>query len=71
MARGKRISLEDKLIKIDDEILNMEHSLKELKETRKEIEEQIRMNRLIELEELISEKGMNFDEVKELINNKE
>lgn len=70
MARGRKssLSLDEQLEKITVEIDNMESSLKELKKAKKDLEEQIRQARLVELDELISEKGLSFDEVKELLN---
>lgn len=68
MARGvKRLTLEEQLAKIDSEISNMESSLNELRETKKDLEEQIKMNRLAELDELITAKGISFDTLKELL----
>ena len=68
MARGRKsLSLDEQLVKITTEIENMEFSLKEMKQTKKELEEQIKMARLSELDELISEKGLSFEEVKELL----
>ena len=46
----------------------MESSLKEMKQAKKDLEEQIKQARLAELDEIISEKGLSFDEVKELLN---
>ena len=72
MARGARkLSLDEQLNRITDEIEKMEESLKEMRKVKKELEEQIRQNRLIELDEIISQKGLSFDDVKELPNNKE
>lgn len=72
MARGvRKLSLDEQLDKITNEIENMEDSLKEMKKAKKELQEQIRQNKLEELDELISEKGLSFDEVKELLNSKE
>lgn len=73
MARGRKptLSLDEQLAKITTEIENMESSLKEMKKTKKELEEQIKQARLTELGEIISEKGLSFDEVKELLNGKE
>ena len=72
MARGvRKLSLDEQLNRITDEIENMEESLKEMRKVKKELEEQIRQNKLIELDEIISQKGLSFDEVKELLNNKE
>ena len=70
MARGRKpaLTLEEQLAKITEEIENMESSLKELKKSKKDLEEQIKMNRLSELEKLISESGLSYDEVKELLN---
>lgn len=70
MARGRKslLSLDEQLEKITVEIDNMESSLKELKKAKKDLEGQIRQARLVELDELISEKGLSFEEVKELLN---
>ena len=68
MARGrKNLTLDEQLAKITTEIENMEASLKEMKQAKKELEDQIRQTRLAELDELISEKGLSFEEVKELL----
>lgn len=68
MARGKKnLSLDEQLSKITSEIENMEISLKEMKNAKKNLEEQIKQARLAELDELISEKGLSFDEVKEML----
>ena len=68
MARGrKNLTLDEQLAKITTEIENMETSLKEMKQAKKELEDQIRQTRLAELDELISEKGLSFEEVKELL----
>ncbi len=70
MARGRKatLSLEEQLSKITTEIEDMESSLKEMMAAKKEIEEQIKMNRLAELDELITAKGISFDDLKELLN---
>ena len=68
MARGrKNLTLDEQLAKITTEIENMETSLKEMKQAKKELEDQIRQTRLAELDEPISEKGLSFEEVKELL----
>ena len=68
MARTKKnLSLEEQLAKITNEINNMEESLKKLKSTKKELEEQIKQARLSELDELITEKGLTFEDVKALL----
>ena len=69
MARGRKaaLSLDEQLAKITTEIENMETSLKEMKQAKKELEDQIRQTRLAELDELISEKGLTFEQVRELL----
>ena len=67
MARGKKLSLDEQLAKITTEIENMEKSLKEMKQAKKDLEEQIKQARLSELDDIISEKGLSFEEVKELL----
>ena len=68
MPRGKKnLTLDEQLAKISAEIENMENSLKELKKTKKELEEQIKQARLSELDELITEKGMSIEDIKELL----
>ena len=68
MARGRKaLSLDEQLVKITTEIDNMENSLKEMKKAKKDLEDQIKQARLAELDEIISEKGLSFEEVKELL----
>ena len=67
MARGKKLSLDEQLAKITTEIDNMESSLKEMKKAKKDLENQIKQARLSELDDIISEKGLSFEEVKELL----
>ena len=68
MARGRKaLSLDEQLEKITAEIDNMESSLKEMKKAKKDLEEQIKQARLAELDDIISEKGLSFEEVKELL----
>ena len=72
MARGRKsLSLDEQLKKITTEIENMESSLKEMKKAKKDLEDQIKQARLSELDDIISEKGLSFDEVKELLGCKE
>ena len=69
MARGRKaLSLDEQLEKITTEIENMESSLKEMKKAKKDLEDQIKQARLAELDDIISEKGLSFEEVKELLN---
>ena len=68
MARGRKsLSLDEQLAKITTEIENMELSLKEMKKAKKDLEEQIKQARLAELDEIISEKGLSFEEVKKML----
>ena len=68
MARGRKsLSLDEQLAKITTEIENMELSLKEMKKSKKDLEDQIKQARLAELDELISEKGLSFEEVKKML----
>ena len=68
MARGRKsLSLDEQLAKITTEIENMESSLKEMKKAKKDLEDQIKQARLSELDDIISEKGLSFEEVKELL----
>ena len=68
MARGRKsLTLDEQLAKITTEIENMESSLKELKQAKKDLEEQIKQARLAELDEIISEKGLSFEEVKKML----
>lgn len=68
MARGRKsYTLDEQLEKITNEIENMEKSLKEMRQAKKELEEQIRQNRLIELDDLMTEKGLSFEELKEML----
>ena len=68
MARGRKaLSLDEQLAKITTEIENMESSLKEMKKAKKDLEDQIRQTRLAELDEIITEKGLTFEQVRELL----
>ena len=68
MARGRKsLTLDEQLAKITTEIDKMESSLKEMKQAKKDLEYQIKQARLAELDDIISEKGLSFEEVKELL----
>ena len=73
MARGRKaaLTLDEQLEKITAEIDNMENSLKEMKKAKKDLENQIKQARLTELDELISEKGLSFEEVKKMLSREE
>ena len=68
MARGKKkLTLDEQLTKVTAEIEATGTTLTELKATKKELESQIHQQRLFELDELIQEKGLSFDEIKEML----
>ena len=68
MGRGRKsLTLDEQLAKITTEIENMELSLKEMKQAKKDLEEQIKQARLAELDDIISEKGLSFEEVKKML----
>lgn len=72
MARGrKKLSLDEQLKQIIIEIQNTENSLNEMKQKKKELEEKIKQQQLNELNDLIAAKGLTFDEVKRMLENKE
>lgn len=69
MARtSKKLSLEEQLANLTNEIDEMENTLKKMKETKKELENQIKTSKMLELDELITSKGLSYEEVKELLN---
>ena len=69
MARGRKaaLSLDEQLAKMNTEIDNMESSLKEMKKAKKDLEDQIKQARLSELDDIISERGLSFEEVKKML----
>ena len=73
MARGRKaaLTLDEQLEKITAEIDNMENSLKEMKKAKKDLEDQIKQARLSELDDIISEKGLSFEEVKKMLSREE
>lgn len=69
MARGRKKALtpDEQLTKVIQEIEATEIQLKELKNKKKELEEQIRANRISELDAFISSHGLSIEDVKELL----
>lgn len=69
MARPKKVMLtpEEQLEKITADIDAAKANLKELEQQKKELEVQVKMDRLTELDELISASGKSLEEVKELL----
>ena len=69
MARGRKkaLTLDEQFEKVIDDIAETEAQLKELKNTKKELEEQLKTNRIAELDEFISSRGLSIEDVKELL----
>ncbi len=68
MVRGKKsYTLVEQLERTTSEIEDLEIHLKELKRSKKELEEQIKLNRLSELDKLIAASGKSFEEIKEFL----
>ena len=72
MARGRKkaLTLDEQLEKVVSEIAETESKLKELKDTKKELEEQVKMNRVAELDDFITSHGLSIEDVKELLEKK-
>ena len=69
MARGRKkaLPLNEQIEQLTSEIEEMEAALKELKKTRKELEDKIDIEKLSNLDSLITAKGLTYDEVIELL----
>jgi predicted alpha/beta-fold hydrolase len=67
MARGKRLTLHEQLEKINQMIAEKEESLKTLQEQKTQCEQELKMNRLAELDELITNSGRSYEEIRELL----
>ena len=72
MARGRKkaLTLDEQLQKVVSEIKETEERLEELKDKRDELEEQLKMNRIAELDDFISSRGLSIEEVKEILEKK-
>ena len=70
MPRPKKVILtpEEQLEKLISDIEATKATLKEMEQQKKNLEVQIKMNRLSELDELITASGKSFDDVKALLN---
>ena len=66
-GRKKALTLDEQLEKIISDITETEERLKELKTKKLVVEEQLKMNRIVELDNFISSQGLSIDEVKELL----
>ena len=73
MARTKKVVLtpEEQLEKLIADIETTEADLKEMKKQKKELEMQIKLDRLSELDEIITASGRSIEEVKELLGGNE
>lgn len=68
MPRGRKsYTLDEQLNKVTNEIEIMENELKKMKQLRVELEQQIRQNKLAELDQLMSSKGLSFEDLKEML----
>ena len=69
MARTKKVILtpEEQLEKLTSDIEAAKISIKKMEKQKKEIAEQIKINRLTELDELITASGKSFEDVKALL----
>lgn len=70
MARRKtHYTLDEEYKMLVERINSTEQSLSEMKTKKKELEEKIKQQKLEEIYAMIQEKGMDLDQVKELIEN--
>lgn len=69
MARKKEVVLtpEEELKQIVADIQQTRETLKSLEKSKKELEEKIKIDRLAALDELITQSGKSYDEVKALL----
>lgn len=69
MARKKKVALtpEEQLNQIISDIEKTKENLKSLEKSKKALEEKIKMDRLAALDEIITQSGKSYDEVKALL----
>lgn len=69
MARTKKVILtpEEQLEKLSADIEAAKSSIKEMEKQKKELEAQIKMDRLSEIDELITASGKSIEEIKEIL----
>lgn len=69
MARTKKVILtpEEQLEKLAADIEAAKSSIKEMEKQKKELEAQIKMDRLSEIDELITASGKSIEEIKEIL----
>lgn len=72
MARGKKnLTLDEQLAKVTAEIETLENSLKEKKAEKKDLKNKLHQARLSELDQLIQDKGLSFDDIKQMLESKD
>lgn len=69
MARGRKkaLTLEEQLANTISQIEETEERLEELKDKKDELEGQLKMNRIAELDDLITSHGLSIEDVKEML----
>lgn len=72
MARKKtNYTLEEKISMLTEEITSMEESLKAKKEQKRELEKELKEQQMNDIYNLIQLKGLELEQVKEIIRNTE
>lgn len=69
MARGRKIalSLDEQLVKVTEEIAATKSHIKELESEKKQLEEKIHQAQLSQINKLMIEKGMSFEDLKKVL----
>ncbi len=69
MARGRKIalSLDEQLAKITEEIAATKNRIKELETEKKQLEDKIHQEQLSQINKLMIEKGMSFEDLKKVL----
>ena len=68
MPRGRKsYTLDEQLDKVIKDIENTENELKKMKQLKVDLEQRIRQSKLAELDQLMSSKGMSFEDLKEML----
>lgn len=68
MARGKKnLTLDEQLAKLNIEIVTTETKLSEMREIKKQLEEQIKFARLSEIDKIMLDKNISFEQLQEIL----
>lgn len=69
MARGRKIalSLDEQLVKVTEEIAATKNHIKELEAEKKQLEDKIHQEQLSQINKLMIEKGMSFEDLKKVL----